>query len=154
MDPGDKHRDDNGRRTATMFAYVGSFTTAKRKARGDGLHVYRVDPGTGAWTHVQHIGGLTNPSFLVLSPDRRFLYSVHGDEDYATAFALDAATGHARLISRAATGGTNGVRQDIDPSGKFMVAANYTSGTVAVMAIAPDGSLTDQHQLVTLPGEP
>ncbi len=31
-----------------MFAYVGSFTTAKRKARGDGLHVYRIDPATGA----------------------------------------------------------------------------------------------------------
>jgi hypothetical protein len=24
-----------------MFAYVGSFTSAQRKARGDGIHVYR-----------------------------------------------------------------------------------------------------------------
>jgi 6-phosphogluconolactonase (cycloisomerase 2 family) len=136
-----------------MFAYVGSFTTEKRKARGDGIHGYRVDPATGVWTHVQHVGGLTNPSYLALSPDQRFLYSVHGDEDYATAFALDAETGHARLVNRAATGGSNGVRQAIDGSGKFMVVANYASGTVAVMAIAPDGSLRDQHQLVALQGE-
>ena len=39
-----------------MFAYVGSFTTANRKARGNGINVYRVDPETGAWTHVPHVG--------------------------------------------------------------------------------------------------
>jgi len=137
-----------------MYAYVGSFTTAKRKARGDGIHVYRTNPATGAWTHMQHIGDLTNPSFLVLSPDQRFLYSVHGDGDYATAFALDRETGHAKVLNRAATGGNNGVRQAVDPSGKFLIVANYGSGTVAVLAIAQDGSLKDQHQLVQLPGEP
>src|SRR5690348_14893103 len=78
--------------TNAMFAYVGSFTTAQRKARGDGIHVYRVDGATGMWTHVQHIGDLTNPSFLALSPDQRFLYSVHGDADYATAFMLNGET--------------------------------------------------------------
>ena len=53
-----------------MYAYVGSFTTALRKARGDGIHVYRADPATGAWTHVQHVGDLTNPSYLVVSRDQ------------------------------------------------------------------------------------
>src|SRR5215813_15529471 len=139
---------------SSMFAYVGSFTTAQRKARGDGIHVYRVDPATGAWTHIQHIGDLVNPSYLALSHDQRFLYSVHADEDYATAFALDPATGQAKLLNRAATGGKNGVRQAVDPSGKFLVMANYASGSVAVLPIAPDGSLKDQHQLVQLPGEP
>jgi 6-phosphogluconolactonase (cycloisomerase 2 family) len=137
-----------------MYAYVGSFTTAQRRARGDGIHVYRADPSTGAWTHLNRIAGLVNPSFLALSHDQRFLYSVHGDEDYATAFTLDSATGEAKLLNRAATGGRNGVRQAIDPSGRFMVVANYASGSVAVLAIAPDGSLKDQHQLITLPGEP
>jgi 6-phosphogluconolactonase len=140
--------------TSSMFAYVGSFTTAQRKARGDGIHVYQADPATGAWTHIQHVGDLTNPSYLVVSRDQRFLYSVHGDEDYATAFALDPATGQAKVLNRAATGGKNGVRQAIDPSGKFLVMANYASGSVAVLPIAPDGSLKDQHQLVQLPGEP
>lgn len=137
-----------------MFAYVGSFTTAQRKARGDGIHVYRVDAATGMWTHVQHIGDLTNPSFLALSPDQRFLYSVHGDGDYATAFMLNGETGQAKLLNRGATGGNNGVRQTVDPAGKFLIVANYGSGSVAVLPIAADGSLKDQHQLVRLPGEP
>jgi 6-phosphogluconolactonase len=140
--------------TASMYAYVGSFTTAQRKARGDGVHVYRADPATGAWTHIQHIGDLVNPSYLALSHDQRFLYSVHGDEDHATAFALDPATGQGKLVNRAATGGKNGVREAVDPSGKFLVMANYASGSVAVLPIAPDGSLKDQHQLIQLPGDP
>ena len=139
---------------ASMYAYVGSFTSAQRKARGDGIHIYRVDPATGAFTHVQHLGDLVNPSYLALSRDQHVLYSVHGDEDYATAFALDPQTGEARLLNRAATGGKNGVREAVDPSGKFLVVANYASGTIAVLPIAADGSLRDQHQVVQLPGEP
>jgi 6-phosphogluconolactonase len=139
---------------SSMYAYVGSFTTAARKARGDGIHVYRVDPATGGWTHVQHVGDLVNPSYLALSHDQRVLYSVHGDGDYASAFTLDPKTGEAKPLGRAATGGKNGVRQALDPSGKYLVVANYSSGSVAVLPIGPDGALKDQHQLVQLPGEP
>jgi len=46
---------------ASLFAYVGSFTTAERKARGDGIHVYRVESSTGLWTHTQHIRDLMKP---------------------------------------------------------------------------------------------
>jgi 6-phosphogluconolactonase len=137
-----------------MFAYAGSFTSARRKARGDGLHVYRADAATGTWTHVQHVGDLVNPSFLALGPDQRFLYSVHGDGDYATAFALDRETGFARVLNRGSTGGGNGVRQAVDPTARFLIVANYAGGSVAVLAIAADGSLTDQHQLMPLAGEP
>jgi 6-phosphogluconolactonase len=139
---------------SSMYAYVGSFTTADRKARGDGIHVYRVDPATGGWTHVQHVANLVNPSYLALSHDQHVLYSVHGDSDFATAFALDPKTGEAKPLGRAATGGKNGVRQALDPSGKYLVVANYSSGSVAVLPIGPDGALKDQHQLVQLPGEP
>jgi 6-phosphogluconolactonase (cycloisomerase 2 family) len=101
-----------------MFAYVGSFTSARRNARGDGIHVYRADAATGAWTHVQHIGELVNPSYLALSPDQRFLYSVHGDGDCATALSLDGETGFAKVLNRGSTGGSNGVRQALDPGAR------------------------------------
>jgi 6-phosphogluconolactonase len=135
------------------FAYVGTYTTAARGARGTGIHVYRIDPASGGFTPIQHLGDLVNPSFLVTNADQTRLYAVHGDEEHATAFSLDRETGQATLLNVAVTGGRNGVRQDIDPTGRFMVVANYSTGTVAVMAINPDGSLADQHQLVTLTGE-
>jgi 6-phosphogluconolactonase len=136
------------------FAYVGSFTSAQRQARGAGITVYRIDAKTGQWSLIQTVGDLLNPSFLILSRDQKFLYSVHGDGEYATAFAIDDKTGQARVLGRGATGGRNGVRQAIDPSGRFLVVANYSSGSVAVLPIGAEGGLSDQVQLIPLPGQP
>ena len=111
-------------------------------------------PETGVWTHVQHIGDLVNPSFLVLSRDQRFLYAVHGDESYATSFSVDRNTGFLTLLNRVETGGRNGVHLAIDPSNKFMLVANYGTGNVSVLPVQPDGTLGDQVQLVPLPGLP
>jgi 6-phosphogluconolactonase (cycloisomerase 2 family) len=137
-----------------LYAYVGCFTTAQRYARGDGLHVYRVDGDTGKWSHVQVTHDLVNPSFLVTSPDQRFLYSVHGDEGYATAFSIDHADGTLAVRRRAQTGGRNGVHLAVDPRGRFVIVANYSSGSVAVLPILPDGVLGDAAHLVALPGQP
>lgn len=137
-----------------LYAYVGCYTTRQRSARGDGIHVYRVDPASGAWTHVQRVGDLVNPSFLVAAADGRHLYSVHGDETYATAFSVDPGTGFLRLLNRAETGGRNGVHLAIDPSGRFLLVANYGAGNVAVLPIRADGGLSDATQVVPLPGQP
>ncbi len=137
-----------------LFAYVGCYTTAQRSARGDGIHVYRIDPRTAAWTHVQHVADLVNPSFLVMAADQRHLYSVHGDETYASSFSVNRATGFLHPLNRAETGGRNGVHQAIDPGGRFMVVANYAAGNVAVLPIRPDGALSDAVQVVPLPGQP
>lgn len=137
-----------------LFAYVGCYTTAQRSARGDGIHVYRVDAQTGAFSLVQRVADLVNPSFLAMAPGGRHLYSVHGDETYATSFQVDSASGNLRQMNRAETGGRNGVHQAIDPTGKYLVVANYGSGNVAVLPIRPDGSLAEASQVVTLSGQP
>ncbi|WP_428375257.1 lactonase family protein [Lichenicoccus sp.] len=139
---------------APRYAYIGCFTTATRGARGDGIDVHAIDPATGAWTRIQHLAGLVNPSFLVLAPDRRTLYAVHGDAGYASAFARDEATGLLRPLGQAATGGSNVVHQAIAPSGRHLVIANYGSGSVAVLPIGDDGSLAPFSFLAPMPGSP
>src|ERR1700674_573421 len=139
---------------APAYAYVGSFTSAERKARGNGINVYKMDSATGAWSHVQHVGELVNPSFLVLSKNQRALYSVHGDESHATAFAIDPESGKLKHLGRADAGGKNGVHPALDPSGRYLIVANYASGTVAVLPVADDGVLRDQTQLAGLKGPP
>jgi len=136
-----------------LFAYVGSFTSAERDASGDGINVYRIDRDSGRWDHLQNVGDLVNPSYLALDRNRRFLYSVHGDEDYATAFAIDPASGRLTLLNRAATGGSNGVHLAVDRSNRFLVVANYASGSMASLPINDDGSLSPYTDLVELPGE-
>src|ERR1700733_3367352 len=72
---------------AARFAYVGCFTTERRKARGKGIDIYAIDPVSGAWSPAGHVGDLVNPSFLVMDRARAVLYVVHGDADHVSAFA-------------------------------------------------------------------
>jgi 6-phosphogluconolactonase len=137
---------------ARRFAFVGGFTTAERKARGDGIRSYAIDHATRSWTEVHHLPGLVNPSFLVAAPSEHTLYAVHGDLDYASAFRIDRETGKLDLLGRARTGGQNGVHQALDPTGRFLIVANYGTGSVAVLPLAPDGSLGDCTQVLDLPG--
>ena len=141
-------------RTGGVLACVGCYTSPERYARGDGIHTWRVDSETGAWTHLQLLGGLVNPSFLTMHPGRRFLYAAHGDESYATAFAVDPVTGALSLLNKAATGGRNGVHLALDRAGRFLIVANYSSGSVGVLPVAPDGRLSDAVHVVALPGQP
>ncbi len=136
------------------YAYVGCYTTAERYARGDGIHVYRVDSETGDWSHIQHVEKLINPSFLALSRDQRHLYSVHGDQTFASSFLVDRESGLLTPMNRAETGGRNGVHQAIDPSGRFMLVANYSSGNVGVLPIRQDGTLGDHVYVAALQGQP
>jgi 6-phosphogluconolactonase (cycloisomerase 2 family) len=135
------------------FAYVGSRTTRERNARGDGINVYRVDVLTGAWTHVQLLGGLLNPSFLALDRGGRFLYCVHGDASEISAFGIDPATGTLTFINQEATGGRNPVHLSFEPGNRFIVVANHVTSSLAVLPRHEDGSLGKLVDLVALEGQ-
>jgi len=62
-----------------QFAYVGSFTSEVRKARGEGISVYRIDSGSGRWGRVQALNREVNPGYLAIDPKRPVLYAVHSE---------------------------------------------------------------------------
>lgn len=137
-----------------MFAYVGGYTTPDRNGRGNGINVYRVDAVSGAWTHLQHIGGLENPTLFTLTRDMTRLYTVHGGRDLMSAFAIDRMTGKLTLLNQISCQGNNPVDSAFDPTERFLVIANYGSGAVAVMPVAANGHLLPVSQLVPLKGAP
>ena len=137
-----------------MFAYVGGYTTSDRDGRGDGINVYRIDQTTGAWSHVQNIGGLENPSLFTLRRDKTRLYSVHGGRNLVSAFARDATSGRLTLLNQMDCQGNNPVDSALDATERFLVIGNYGTGTVAVMPLEADGRLLPVSQLVTLKGTP
>ena len=139
--------------TDSYFAYVGCRTTRERNARGEGINVYRVDAGTGRWTHVQLVGGLLNPSFLAFDRTASQLYAVHGDASEISAFRRDARTGMIAFINREATEGKNPVHLAVDPTNRWIVVANHITSTLAVMPRNTDGSLGRIVDLVTLEGK-
>src|SRR5580698_4838959 len=135
-----------------MFAYVGCYTTPDRDGRGDGIRVYRMNASGDIWTDIQHIGDLENPSLFTLRRDQSVLYSVHGGRNLISAFSVDRTDGRLSLLNQMDCSGNNPVDAALDPTERFLVVANYGSGTVAVMPLEPDGSLCPPSQLFTLTG--
>ncbi|GEO43453.1 6-phosphogluconolactonase [Skermanella aerolata] len=135
------------------FAYVGSRTTRERNARGDGLSVYRVDPKAAAWTPVQVLDDLVNPSFLSFDRQRRFLYAVHGDGSEISAFRIDPKSGELTILNRESTGGKNPVHLCVDPTNRFAVVVNHVTSSLAVLPIKENGALGRMSDLVTLTGK-
>lgn len=146
-------RATQGAERASRFAYVGSFATSTRGAHGEGLSVYRIDAASGRWTRVQLLANEVNPGYLALDPRRPVLYSVHPVVNEVSAFRIDDHTGELTLINRQSSGGDDPSHLAIDPSGRFLVVANYVAGSVEVLPVNPDGSLGAPTDLVAMKGE-
>ena len=58
------------------------------------------------------------------------------------------------MLNRQQSGGTNPVDAALDASNRFLVVPNYSSGNVAVLPLAQDGSLQPVSQVLELPGKP
>jgi 6-phosphogluconolactonase (cycloisomerase 2 family) len=135
------------------FAYVGSFTSEARKARGEGISAYRIDPATGRWARVQALNREVNPGYLAVDPRRPVLYAVHSEANQVSAFAIDGTTGELTLINRQSCGGDNPVHLALDATGRFLVVANYASGNVVALQVEADGSLGRRTADVALKGD-
>src|SRR4029450_5235280 len=128
------------------LAYVGWYTSKERNRHGGGIKGYQSGAATGNWIHVQLLKGIVNPSFLTFDRQKRTLYAAHGDGGEATSYRVDAATGQLAPLNAQATNGKNGVSLVVDATNRFLVLANYSSGTVSVLPITPDGSLAPRAE--------
>lgn len=89
-----------------------------------------------------------NPTYLALSADRRYLYAVHETATFegrpgggVSAFARDLRTGDLTRLNSKSSGGVEPCHLNLYPNGRFLLVANYGSGSVAVFELGPDGSL-------------
>jgi 6-phosphogluconolactonase len=88
-----------------------------------------------------------NPFFLALSPDKKFLYSIHAkqfggkENEQVAAYAIAGQTGELKLLNRQSAEGTAACYLDVDQTGKTVLVANYASGSVASLPVKPDRSL-------------
>jgi len=138
--------------SGTILAYIGTYTRGK----SEGIYCFRLDPETGALSLVGTTGGVQNPSFVTLHPSGQFLYSVsevgqaNGRPGGAVAaLAVDRGSGALTLLNQQSSGGTGPCHVNVDRTGKYVLVANYASGSTAMLPIQADGSLgeaSDFHQ--------
>jgi 6-phosphogluconolactonase len=138
----------------TMFVFIGTYTGAKSK----GIYRSEFDPATGALSAPELAAEAASPSFLAIHPNGRFLYAVGETSDFrhqnlgsVSAFSLNAKVGKLTLLNQQSSGGGGPCHLAVDRSGKYLLVANYGTGSIAALPIQPDGGLGEpsaviQHQ--------
>jgi len=136
------------------FVYVGTYT-AEAGSTSKGIYAYRFDSDTGKLTSIGIAAETTNPSFLAVHPNHRFLYAVNETGNYrgqksgaVSAFSIDRATGKLTLLNQVASKGADPCYITADKTGKYVLVANYTGGSVAVFPVLEDGRLGEASSFI------
>jgi 6-phosphogluconolactonase len=128
---------------ADPLLFVASFAPGDKGA----IVAYHWNQETGQLAAQETTKGVEHPFFLALSPDQTKLYSIHAkafgsqDPEQVAAYAIQNRTGGLKLLNRQSTHGTASCSLDVDATGKTLLVANYSTGDIASLPIAADGSL-------------
>ena len=120
-----------------------------------GIYRFDLDGSSGAWSDPVLAAPSENPSFLALHPNGRVLYAVNEVATFGgsptgavSAFAIDRASGRLTLLGRQASGGPGPCHLTVDGSGRNVLVANYTGGSVAVLPVDAEGRLQPASTVV------
>lgn len=130
------------------FAYIGTATYGGIPTKL--VYLCKFDTETGQISSVGPIAETVNPGFLAVSPDQRYLYVENEVAQFRGAkgggissFLIDQRSGKLRLLNEVSSGGAGPAHLTIDRSGRYVLVANYHSGSVAVFPREKDGRLGD-----------
>ena len=127
----------------SVAVYFGTYTGGDGPSKG----IYRstLDLETGELADPALAAEATNPSFLEIHPNGKFLYAVSesGRAGTVTAYAIDEGTGDLTRLNQQSSRGRGPCHVNVDHAGRNVLAANYGSGSAAVIPIRPDGSLAE-----------
>jgi 6-phosphogluconolactonase len=113
-----------------------------------GISVAHFNSETGILTKPELVVEAPSPAYFILHPDGKHLY-VCNSNDFAkkytgqtiTAYSVDPKNGNLTLLNQQSSGGADPSYICMDATQRYVLVANYKGGSVAVIAIKPDGSL-------------
>lgn len=124
--------------------YIGSYTQKQKT----GITLLDMDLGSGALSKRQVVSDGANPTYLVLSPDHKYLYAVNEVGDYqgqkagaVSAYSIDPATGALTLLNQQSTKGDGPCHISVDKDNKVVLVANYGGGSLAAFPVLAGGKL-------------
>jgi 6-phosphogluconolactonase len=131
--------------------YIGSYAAANQP----GIYTFTFDETTGKLSAHGSLAGITDPSFLVVHPNKQWLYAVsethqqkNGTPGSVWAFRATHEPWTLEPINHQVSGGDWPCHLEIDPTGRWLLVSNYASGTIGVLPILADGALGEMTDLV------
>ncbi|MGC4191623.1 MAG: lactonase family protein [Thermomicrobiales bacterium] len=135
-----------------MDLYIGSYTSAEAEGP-QGITRFSFDPDSGAIARVGVALDIPSPTWIVASADKTRLYAVtEVDGGSVAAIARDPQTGNLTELNRVSSVGDGPCFASLTADERFVLVANYASGTVAVVPVNADGTLGDAISTATHSG--
>lgn len=123
------------KQSGTQIVYVGTYTSKG----SDGIYVYKLNMANGELTRLHSVKDVENPSFLAIDPAGGYVYAVHELNNYqgkrtgaVRSFKIDPQTWDLTYLSEQPSYGEHPCQVTTTPDGKFVLLANYTSGSVSM----------------------
>lgn len=131
--------------------YVGTYTGPVSK----GIYAFQFDPSSGKAGPIELVAETTNPSFLAVDPKRRYLFAANEISNYegqksggVSAFAADPKSGKLTFLNEVSSHGAGPCHVAVDKTGKYVLVANYDSGSIAAFPVQQDGKLAEASSVV------
>ncbi len=124
--------------------YFGTYTGPKSK----GIYRCAFDPADGKLGPPELAAELVNPTFLAIHPSRPLLYAAGEIGNFGgkkagvvSALAIQAGGGKLTLLNQQSSQGPGPCHVSVDRSGRFVLVANYSGGSIACLPIQSYGRL-------------
>jgi 6-phosphogluconolactonase len=133
------------------------FVSGYARAGEVGLQACRFDPASGALTSIASFSDIPLPGYVVAHPNRRWLYVAselgreangrYGDV-WALSYDAQAQPFAFSVLNHQTSRGDAPCHLRLDAPGRWLLVANYTSGSAAVYPVRADGSLGEMTDFV------
>lgn len=117
--------------------YLGTYTGKVSK----GIYQCELNLADGSLSEPTLAGETSSPSFLAFHPNKKFLYAVNEGDATVSALAIDQKTGKLTVLNSQPSQGGAPCHLVVDPTGKNVLAANYSGGSCISLPIKTDGTL-------------
>lgn len=123
--------------------FVGTQTVATSK----GIYAYRWDAANGELESAGLAAATDSPTFLAISPDRKFLYAANELNEFQGAksgavSAFSISRDKLNLVNAVSAEGAGTCHVAVHPDGKSVFCANYTGGSASMFHVEATGGLS------------
>ncbi len=124
---------------------IGTYTNT---GKSEGIYSYNVDLKNGIFTKKSVATGVSNPSYIAISDEKKFVYSVNESSNASavSAFSFDILSGKLQLINTTLTKGAGPCYVSVTRNHVF--TANYSGGSISVFGRKANGSITETLQFI------
>ena len=140
----------SGETPEKQYFYVGTFTSEGAK----GIYYCEFDNKTGEIVLKETFIGVDNPSFLKISPDKKYLYAVNRatkeiepSGGFVSSYEIGT-NGNLKFLNKQLSHGADPCHVDVSKDGRFVAVANYGGGTTALYPVTENGSLLPASSVI------